>query len=370
MAVKLLNKTGRGTAMVLALAALALPGAAMAQNEEGRRGGWNCGGEAAGNIGGGGGEQRRERAARSSEGGGDQGRRAWGAPQQRMAAPQTQQVPQQVRAPQVQVSQPAQQGRWQGGGAGWQGRGATAQTAPVAPAQTRWSGNDQNCGDQTRTERRSGWSGERRGSWNGGEARTAQPSVSQPATTQERRTSGNRAEWNTGTTQQRGETWRRDSDRRDGTRWDGNRDRQNSTRWDGNRDRRDNDRWRDNNWSNNRSRDANRYVHRDGRNWDRWNNGWRSSNRYDWFSYRRTNPSIYRWGSYYSPYRGYSYRRLSVGFFLDSLFYSNQYWINDPWQYRLPDAYGPYRWVRYYDDALLVDVYTGEVVDVIHDFFW
>jgi len=26
--------------------------------------------------------------------------------------------------------------------------------------------------------------------------------------------------------------------------------------------------------------------------------------------------------------------------------------------------------VRYYDDAVLVNIYTGEVVDVIYDFFW
>jgi len=26
--------------------------------------------------------------------------------------------------------------------------------------------------------------------------------------------------------------------------------------------------------------------------------------------------------------------------------------------------------VRYYDDVVLVDTYTGEVVDVIYDFFW
>jgi Ni/Co efflux regulator RcnB len=52
------------------------------------------------------------------------------------------------------------------------------------------------------------------------------------------------------------------------------------------------------------------------------------------------------------------------------LFYSERYWINDPWQYRLPDVYGPYRWVRYYEDALLVDVTTGQVVDVIENFFW
>ena len=34
------------------------------------------------------------------------------------------------------------------------------------------------------------------------------------------------------------------------------------------------------------------------------------------------------------------------------------------------EFYGPYRWVRYYDDAVLVDIYSGEVVDVINNFFW
>jgi len=27
-------------------------------------------------------------------------------------------------------------------------------------------------------------------------------------------------------------------------------------------------------------------------------------------------------------------------------------------------------WVRYWDDAVLVDTFTGEVIDVIHNFFW
>ena len=61
---------------------------------------------------------------------------------------------------------------------------------------------------------------------------------------------------------------------------------------------------------------------------------------------------------------------LSIGFFLDNVFFGSRYWINDPWTYRLPEVYGPYRWVRYYDDVVLVNIYTGEVVDVIHDFFW
>jgi len=36
----------------------------------------------------------------------------------------------------------------------------------------------------------------------------------------------------------------------------------------------------------------------------------------------------------------------------------------------LPPTYAPYQWVRYYDDVLLVDMATGEVVDTIYDFFW
>src|SRR3546814_17998620 len=71
---------------------------------------------------------------------------------------------------------------------------------------------------------------------------------------------------------------------------------------------------------------------------------------------------------YYSPYRNHRYTRFSIGFTLGSLFYGERYWINDPWYYRLPPAYGSYRWVRYYDDALLVDIYSGQVVDVIYDF--
>jgi hypothetical protein len=101
-----------------------------------------------------------------------------------------------------------------------------------------------------------------------------------------------------------------------------------------------------------------------------WNSDWRRDRRYDWRGYRAENRSIFRSRPYYAPYRGYSYSRLRVGFFLDSVFFGNQYWINDPWSYRLPDVYGPYRWVRYYNDVLLVDVYSGEVVDVIYDFFW
>lgn len=101
-----------------------------------------------------------------------------------------------------------------------------------------------------------------------------------------------------------------------------------------------------------------------------WNRGWRNDNRYDWQRYRYSNRSLFHSGGYYAPYRGYNYNRLSIGLILDSLFYSNRYWLNDPWQYRLPPAPYGTQWVRYYDDVVLVDVYTGEVLDVIYDFFW
>jgi hypothetical protein len=111
-----------------------------------------------------------------------------------------------------------------------------------------------------------------------------------------------------------------------------------------------------------------RQARRDHRRWNR--NNWRRDRRYNWSHYRTNNRRLFRLGRYSSPYRNYSYRRLSIGFYLDNLFFGSRYWISDPWQYRLPEVYGPYRWVRYYDDVVLVDIYTGEVVDVIYDFFW
>lgn len=157
-----------------------------------------------------------------------------------------------------------------------------------------------------------------------------------------------------------------------------------SADWRRNRDSGDNDRdrtyrnsRRDNDWRNHgdswRDSDRNwrsgsRYGYRG--NYRDWNRNWRDNSRYDWRSYRSRYHDRYRLGRYYSPYRDWGYSRLRVGVYLAPLFYSSTYWLDDPWDYRLPPAYGPYRWVRYYDDALLVNIYTGEVVDAIYDFFW
>jgi Ni/Co efflux regulator RcnB len=100
-----------------------------------------------------------------------------------------------------------------------------------------------------------------------------------------------------------------------------------------------------------------------------WSKNWRKDRRYDWWNYRNRYRSLFRLGHYYDPY-GWGYRRWSAGFSLWPSYYGSSFWLNDPWMYRLPPVYGPYRWVRYYDDALLVNIYTGQVIDVVYNVFW
>lgn len=116
----------------------------------------------------------------------------------------------------------------------------------------------------------------------------------------------------------------------------------------------------------------------DGRTFDRlrdrvsaegWRQEWRRDRRYDWRRYRDRDRSRFRIGIYVDPF-GWNYRPWQLGGYLPSRFYRSGYWIDDPWHYRLPPAYGPYRWVRYYDDVLLIDMRTGRIVDRIPHFFW
>ena len=325
------------------LAMTLAPSAATAQERgQGRWGGENAQGE---NRTGRGNWQERRQAQGGEQGGGWRGRQA--APQ---AQPQVQVQQSQAggswrsrrgggeQGP-VQVQQQAPR-QWQGNGAvnpsgrqGWRNRQAEqAQQQTVPPQGQAYGGERRRSG--------SGWQG---GGWQGGTAGIGDDS---------RRSGRNR----TYTDQDRNRSYR------DGNRADNWRDNNRTENW---RDQRQTyrDAYRDGNRQD-RYRNGYNQAHRD------WNRGWRNDNRYNWSGYRSHNRNHYRLGRYYSPYNSWSYRRLSVGFFLDDLFYSNRYWINDPWSYRLPDAYGPYRWVRYYDDALLVNIYTGEVVDVINDMFW
>ena len=102
----------------------------------------------------------------------------------------------------------------------------------------------------------------------------------------------------------------------------------------------------------------------------RWDRDWRREPRYDWGGYRDRRPGAFDLPRYYAPY-GWNggYRRFGIGMHLAPVLFARSYWIADPRAYRLPDADDPYRWVRYYHDALLVDLDEGEVVDVIHGIF-
>jgi Ni/Co efflux regulator RcnB len=100
-----------------------------------------------------------------------------------------------------------------------------------------------------------------------------------------------------------------------------------------------------------------------------WNTGWRNDHRYDWRNQRNRNRSQFHLGIYNDPF-GWGYQRYSIGWRMWPNYFSSSFWINDPWQYRLPYAPPGTQWVRYYDDAVLVDMWSGEVVDVIYNFFW
>lgn len=93
----------------------------------------------------------------------------------------------------------------------------------------------------------------------------------------------------------------------------------------------------------------------------------RQEYREDWRDYRRSHAAQYRRGQWNAPFR---YQRFGVGSRLTPSYYSQRYYIANPAYYRLPPAYAGTRWVRHYDDVLLVNVRTGRVVQVIRGFYW
>jgi hypothetical protein len=100
-----------------------------------------------------------------------------------------------------------------------------------------------------------------------------------------------------------------------------------------------------------------------------WSRDWRDDHRYDWRGQRERHRSLFHIGFYYDPF-GWNYQRYNVGWRMWPSYYSRNYWLTDPWMYRLPPTYPGTQWIRYHDDAILVDTWTGEVVDVIYNFFW
>jgi Ni/Co efflux regulator RcnB len=103
--------------------------------------------------------------------------------------------------------------------------------------------------------------------------------------------------------------------------------------------------------------------------WDHnWNHNWRNDHRYDWRHYRNRHRSLFHLGLYLDPF-GWGYQPFSIGWRMWPNYYGRQYWI-DPGMYSLPYPPPGAVWIRYWNDALLIDTYTGTVIDVIPGFFW
>ncbi|WP_026009214.1 RcnB family protein [Sphingomonas sp. HT-1] len=262
------------------------------------------------------------------------------------------------------------------------GRPQGGWSRPDAPRgdSARWGGSrpqlrDQERGDRQRPQAQRDWQrpqapqqAQDRGDWRRPEGQpraftgSSRPDVQQPqgrpapVQLQQRDwRSGSRPDWQNRGDLNRDQNWRdRRSDSPSRADWNSVR---NASRGDGDR------RWNDGSgWDRGERWRGNRGI---------WNNSWRNDRRYDWRSFRNYNRGLYRLPRYYPPARwGSGYRRFSIGYRIDRFLFAQQYWISDPYAYRLPDVWGPYRWVRYYDDALLVDVDTGQVVDVIYGIFW
>ena len=232
--------------------------------------------------------------------------------------------------PQAQVQQPQAQPRNQQGPGGWQrgpdgrnfrgaeghrgdgNRGRDQNVQPPAPAVQPAAPAPQ---DRANDPRRGGdrrWDGDRNG-----------------------RPDGNRGD-----------------NRNDGRRWDNDRNRNNGRGWDGRGG--------------------------DGRSWnDNRDHQWRGGDhrqdrpRYDPRTYPRQwhSPQRYR-GYNYRPPPGFYSRSWVFGDILPRTWWTPDYRLNSWWDYGLPIPPIGYEWVRVGDDALLVDVYSGRVVQVVYDIFW
>ncbi|OJY54650.1 MAG: hypothetical protein BGP17_06435 [Sphingomonas sp. 67-41] len=77
----------------------------------------------------------------------------------------------------------------------------------------------------------------------------------------------------------------------------------------------------------------------------------------------------YHIGPYHPP-RGFQYRRWAYGDILPGIFWGQDYWLTDYWLFGLDVPPVGYEWVRYGPDALLVNITTGEVVQVVYGRFF
>lgn len=94
---------------------------------------------------------------------------------------------------------------------------------------------------------------------------------------------------------------------------------------------------------------------------------YRDWRRDDWRDWRRDHRDIYARGRWNAPFR---YQAFRPGVRIAPAYWGQRYFIADPWRYHLPPARPGQRWVRHYDDVLLIDARRGVVLDVYRGFFF
>lgn len=93
----------------------------------------------------------------------------------------------------------------------------------------------------------------------------------------------------------------------------------------------------------------------------------RAYGRDDWRDWRRDHRDIYARGRWNAPFR---YQAFRPGVRIAPAYWGQRYFIADPWRYHLPPARAWQRWVRHYDDVLLIDTRRGVALDVYRGFFF
>lgn len=327
-------KTKTMTALAVLMLAASLPAAAQERGERGER--WNRDGGRRS-------ESRPERArpdgprAERVRPDGGERRRDWGggertrAPEARPAppaaeAPRPAEAPQ---APRARRADPDQQDVF---------RSDRQRGGPDMRRPGRWTDNDGDDrtnvspADQADREDRDEARDARR--WNGGDVQW----------------DGRRLRDGRGDGQPRGDRdGRRDGDR-DG-RWDRDGRRDGDGRWDGRWSREDRDRWDRNDRDRDRRRGDRPY----------WSQG---RFPFSYHSQRR-----YRAGRWIAP-PGFYVRSWSYGDHLPWGWYGSSYRLNDWFAYGLPWPPPGFDWVRVGPDVLLVDRFSGRVVQVVRMVFW
>jgi Ni/Co efflux regulator RcnB len=127
----------------------------------------------------------------------------------------------------------------------------------------------------------------------------------------------------------------------------------------------------DNRWNDNRGSDNRRYDDRrsDDRRYDNRDNDRRWSSGGGWNRDWRRPQQRYRLQVYRPPI-GYGYRSWSFGQILPRAYFSDNYVLNDFWNYDLPEPPPGAFWVRSGADALLVEGGSGYIIDVADNLFW